>query len=326
MANVIQLLLNQIAPGIIHEAVPEYSQFLYGDVNPIAGGWFRLYVTPKTNITTGDYTQPAMKAKTTLQQFTNMLKYCFQCFWYIDDGKFKIEHVSFFKNGMKYKGQPGFSYDTTLLQNIRNGKQWSFGQAEYTFDKIDMPERYEFEWMDEATKAFEGMPIEVMSKFVTADKKEDVTVSGFTSDIDYMLLSPDDITQDGFALSAPGKANALSDDDANKYPGLGGTTGTNGLTSPTYGIRAEMRGRSGILNFNPSRGGTGEIVFYNSGNVVSTQGSFAADNKTKNIEVSIPSNADAVGLKANGTVYAQIYSLLTDVLELPFTDRTIESV
>ena len=65
-----------------------------------------------------------------------------------------------------------------------------------------MCSRYEFSWMDDCTKVFNGYPIEILSKYVEADKKEDITVSNFTSDIDYMLCNPDNISQDGFAIFA----------------------------------------------------------------------------------------------------------------------------
>ena len=56
--------------------------------------------------------------------------------------------------------------------------------------------------MDDVTAAFEGFPIQVLSKYVTPGKVEDVNVSNFTSDIDMMLLNPSNMSSDGFALFA----------------------------------------------------------------------------------------------------------------------------
>ena len=202
VASCISVLLNQIAPGITHEATAEYSQFLYGSYNPISGLNFRLLVSQKTNIINGEYQQPAQKAPTTLQQFTNMLRDCFKCYWFIEDGKFKIEHIRYFRNGGSYSGGAILSHDLTKELNLRNGKPWAFNTSEYSFDKVDLPERYQFEWMDDVTAAFEGLPIQVISKYVTPGKVEEINISNFTSDIDMMLLNPGNISSDGFALFA----------------------------------------------------------------------------------------------------------------------------
>lgn len=202
VASCISVLLNQIAPGIKHEATAEYSQFLYGSSNPISGLTFRLLVSQKTNIINGEYQQPAQKAPTTLQQFTNMLRDCFKCYWYIDGGKFKIEHIQFFKNGGSYGGGAIISRDLTKEINLRNGLPWAFNTSEYSFDKVDLAERYQFEWMDDVTTPFEGLPIQVISKYVTPGKIEEINISNFTSDIDMILLNPGNMSSDGFALFA----------------------------------------------------------------------------------------------------------------------------
>lgn len=202
VASCISVLLNQIAPGITHAATAEYSQFLYSGNNPISGLNFRLLVSQKTNIINGEYQHPAQKAPTTLQQFTNMLRDCFKCYWFIEDGKFKIEHIQYFRNGGSYSGGAILSHDLTKELNLRNGKPWAFNTSEYSFDKVDLPERYQFEWMDDVTAAFEGLPIQVISKYVTPGKVEEINISNFTSDIDMMLLNPGNMSSDGFALFA----------------------------------------------------------------------------------------------------------------------------
>lgn len=202
VASCISVLLNQIAPGITHAATAEYSQFLYSGNNPISGLNFRLLVSQKTDIINGEYQQPAQKAPTTLQQFTNMLRDCFKCYWFIEDGKFKIEHIQYFRNGGSYSGGAILSHDLTKELNLRNGKPWAFNTSEYSFDKVDLPERYQFEWMDDVTAAFEGLPIQVISKYVTPGKVEEINISNFTSDIDMMLLNPGNMSSDGFALFA----------------------------------------------------------------------------------------------------------------------------
>lgn len=202
LSSCINVLLKEFAPGITHEATPEYSQFLYNTNNPISVQSFKLLISQKSNIINGEYQTPAQKAPVTLQQIMTMLRDIYKCYWYIEDGKFKIEQINWFRNGGSYGYNPIIDYDLTQLENVRNGKKLAFATSEYSFDKVDMPERYQFEWMDDVTTPFEGLPIEITSKYVTAGKIEEINISNFTSDIDLMLLNPGAISSDGFALFA----------------------------------------------------------------------------------------------------------------------------
>lgn len=202
LSSCINVLLKEFAPGITHEATPEYSQFLYNTNNPISRQSFKLLISQKSNIINGEYQTPAQKAPVTLQQIMTMLRDIYKCYWYIEDGKFKIEQINWFRNGGSYGYNPIIDYDLTQLENVRNGKKLAFATSEYSFDKVEMPERYQFEWMDDVTTPFEGLPIEITSKYVTAGKIEEINISNFTSDIDLMLLNPGAISLDGFALFA----------------------------------------------------------------------------------------------------------------------------
>ena len=72
-----------------------------------------------------------------------------------------------------------------------------------------MPQRYQFEWMDDERIPFKGEAIEILSPAVTEGKVESVSVGNFSSDIDYMLLNPSVFSQDGFALiGATGSGNS----------------------------------------------------------------------------------------------------------------------
>lgn len=200
LSSAISVLLKTIAPSITHEPTEEYSQFLYSARNPIDSTAYKLFITPKSNILSGEYEQPAQKAPITLRYITDMLRDCFRCYWYIEDGKFKIEHIQFFRNGSTYSDTPDIGIYLTKLKLPRNGKPWAFGTSIYTYDKPDMPERYQFGWMDDVTSPFEGEPIEIESKYVEAGNIEEISVANFTSDIDYMLLNPSACSSDGFAL------------------------------------------------------------------------------------------------------------------------------
>jgi hypothetical protein len=202
ISDAISVLLAEIAPSISHDGTSTYSEFLYGTVNPITANAFRVMLTQKSNITTGEYDKPAQKAPITLNKILTMLRDTFQCYWYIEDSKLKIEQVKWFKNGGAYSGSPSYTADLTVLTDPKNQKKWGFVTNKYNFDKEDLAERIEFHWMDDVTLGFEGFPIEINSKFILPGKIDEVNVGGFTTDVDYMLLNPTAINQDGFALFA----------------------------------------------------------------------------------------------------------------------------
>lgn len=334
IASVISVLLKQFAPDITHEATAEYSQFLYGDTNPISGQKFWLYLTQKSNILVGDYQQPAQKAPTTLTQIMNMLRDVYKCYWYIEDGKFKIEHVQFFRNGGRYTGSPIVGTDTTAIKVIRNGKPWSFATSEYSFDKVDMPQRFQFKWMDDVTTAFEGEAIDVQSKYVTPGKIEEINISNFTSDVDMMMLNPGNMSSDGFGLFAAVVANALDGDDSGYYPGFGGSTAADGgLSTPTYKVRPELTGNvgyaKGVIYANTA--GQYRVVFYNSeGTVISRHAirNFNAGTTTIDYPFNIPATATAFGYESiSGAFTAYTYGIeVPAVHELPFTTLEVNGV
>ena len=198
---------------------------------------FDLFIVPKSNIITAGYDQPAQKAPVTLKRILDMLRDCFRCYWFVDDqNRFRIEHISFFRNGGTYEqGDPNIGRDLTVEQVTRNGKKWAFGTSQFQFDKPEMAARYQFGWMDDVTQLFDGNPIDIVSKYVNPDNIEQIDVSQFTSDVDYILLNPGEISKDGFVLlSAKGgeKLSGLSYQQGAFSVGYPvGTTYENGLVN-----------------------------------------------------------------------------------------------
>lgn len=198
--SVISVLLDKIAPEISHEGTTTFSRFLYG-TNPLTYIDQYLFITPKSNVIASGYDQPARKAPITLRQITNMLRDCFRCYWFIDaQNRFRIEHIWYFMRGGTYTGTPVVGMDLTQQIVTRNGKPWSFARNQYEFDKPQMPSRYQFGWMDDVTELFEGFPIDVISNYVDLGNIEQINISQFTSDVDYILLNPGNISRDGFVL------------------------------------------------------------------------------------------------------------------------------
>ena len=199
LASVIAVLLGQIAPELEHFGTVTYSQFLYG-TNPITENAQKIFITPKSNVLNTRYTQPAQNAPITLRSVLDMLRDCYRCYWWIDGNRFRIEHVEYFRRGGSYAQEPAIGIDLTAQTVSRNGKPWAFARNQYQFEKPEMPERYQFGWMDEVSEFFKGFPIEMVSGYVEPGRIEEISITDFTSDLDMMLLNPPAISQDGFAL------------------------------------------------------------------------------------------------------------------------------
>lgn len=202
IADVIKVLLAQIDPDITHEGTPEFSQFLYGEINPISANFFRIMITQKSNVLSGEYDRPAQKALISLNLIFKMLKNTFKVYWYVDGNKLKFEHISFFRNGRSYTEKPGLNVDLTKLLDHRNKKPYGYNTTKYNYNKESLPEQIVFSWMDDVTAGFIGKPIVINSRFVQLGKVDDIQIEKFTSDIDYMLINPAACSPDGFALFA----------------------------------------------------------------------------------------------------------------------------
>lgn len=202
--SVIQVLLTKNETGVTFADTSDYSHFFYDATNPLTpdvSEHLEPYITPKSNILKGEYKDPAMKAPITLAMVFQMLKKAFGCYWWVDEQmRLHVEHISYFKNGGTYTGTHQIGVDITTLLQPTNKKPWSFGTNSYQYDKQDMPARYQYSWMDDCTFVFEGKPVNVVSDFVKTDKVEDVNISNFSADIDYMTIAPENISKDGFVL------------------------------------------------------------------------------------------------------------------------------
>ena len=199
IGDAISALLKKECPSIKHEQNADFSEFLYGTNSGIKENW-KVVITPKSNILKGDYDQAAQKAETSLKGLMDMLADCFKCYWFIENGMLKIEHISFFNNGNSYTGDIKTQINLTDKKDQMNNKPALYFQNAISFDKTNLTSHYTFGWMDDTTDLFSGITLDVNSVYIEKDKSEEVAISDFTSDIDLMLLSPNDFSSDGFAL------------------------------------------------------------------------------------------------------------------------------
>ena len=341
LSSVIQILLREFAPSITHLPTPEYSQFLYGANNPISQQKFTLLITPKSNILHGDYDRPAQKAPTTLQQITNMLRDVFRCYWYIENGKFKIEHISFFKNGGSYSETPQIGTDLTAIANIRNRKTWGYLTSAWDFDKVDMAERFQFDWMDDVTQGFKGFPIEVLSKYVQQGKIENINVGNFTSDIDYMILNPTAISNDGFALMAATNRDILRDGGSSLNIRSGFITPPDGVVRTSF-VRNEFGygWHYMIINCNPGQTyilnniNTGEQIYGIVWHFYDANRNYLGIELIGNAKITVPNNCYYLGMnwafetsgsnpEATISLNPTLFSVHEQSYSLPFIERSI---
>lgn len=324
LASVISVLLGQVAPNLTHEETADYSKFFYGNKNPL-GITQRIFITPKSNMISSGYDQPAQKAPITLKSITNMLRDCFRCYWFIDDqNRFCIEHISYFRNGGTYEpGDPNIGRNLTVEQVTRNGKKWAFGTSEYKFDKPEMAARYQFGWMDDVTQLFDGNPIDIVSKYVNPDNIENIDIAKFTSDVDYILLNPGEISKDGFVLLGGKK---LTDAIINN-PGV--VTIQSGMTTVELNINPSLLPqdsrtwklyiveKTGQVSFNLRGFVNGEQVA--SGNVGSQYLPDAGETYTG--PLNIPANTDKITLEyssGSGTLKIRIEVVPVESYKLPY--------
>lgn len=220
--SVIRAFLLEIGSPLTFDPDTDHSAFLFAASNPIisysyldfeyegilttTAGNVKHWITPKSNIMVGTNGnrrggfQAATIAKITFRAVLQMLKNSMRLFWFVEDGKFRIEHIRYFQNGRSYAGGATVSHDLTEIAEPKTKKPWSFNINKYNYDKTAMPERIEFKWMETVSKAFEGYPIELLSPAVQKGLIEDRSMDQFNADFDFIIISPELVSMEGFCL------------------------------------------------------------------------------------------------------------------------------
>lgn len=203
LPNIIKVLLHEIVPdpingvAITHEGTPAYSSWLYSP-NPMR----MPFLAPISNVKKTHYENPAQKGEMSLRQLLDMLRDCFNVYWYIaDDGKLCLEHISYFMTDRSV------GVNLTAMAAPRNLKRWSEGQNSWSYDKVQLPERIEFEYGEKQTEPFNGCVLQYLSNYVQRGEVEKITIGNFSADVDYITSMTSLISDDGWVLLLP----ALSD-------------------------------------------------------------------------------------------------------------------
>lgn len=203
--SVLQVLLAELVPDVTFD--PQDFSAFFGPardpshLDPIANQMLNLFFTPATNILYGNYDQPAQKAKITLGKVLDVLKKAFSAYWCIDEnGKFRIEHISYYEHGGSYNGSPSLLVDLTTYENTRVGKPWSFAQDEQSYEKDKLWSKISYPWPENASAPFVGYPILMNADYVNPDLADERTINGMMADVDVMRTAPGDYNKDGFVL------------------------------------------------------------------------------------------------------------------------------
>ena len=321
LASVIDVLLKQIDPSVTFADSPTYSEFLFNanQQDPIAGRATRLYITPKSNIVAGEYQTPAQTAPATLKTILDILADTYRLYWFIDaSNRLRIEHVEWFRRGGSYSATPTVGIDLTTLGNTRNGKTWAFDTSEYTFDKLDMPDRYEFGWMDKVTDPFKGLPINVLSPLATEGKIEEVNVGNCTTDVDFVLLNAGAISQDGFVLMTGEAANAIT---RAELPTV------NAAETVIVPVASYVGGKDCTFQLRLQGSGTATIVWYVGGRRVVSSYVLNGNVGWAVTNVTVPDGTRGMSFacSASCTITVDVLHPTSDtMLQMPFVTETFE--
>lgn len=325
LQSVISTALREIAPDIKFEATSAYSEFLYGDVENYSK--LDLYWTPKSNIVNGEYSEPAQKAPLTFKSLMADLNAMFRAYWFIENGKFRLETKDWFERGGTYKSTNAvIGIDLQKIMNSRNSRSWDFATAEFTYETGGVPKRYEFSWMDSVTYAFEGEPIEILSNAAKSGAVESVSVPDVTTDIDYVIANANGVSLDGFVVMSVEAGEVLSQRDDITDPN-GGSYGNNGLTNklyavPSYSVQSEAH--ITLLAVGGDNIGGTVAAYAPDGTVTLIGDIFAADEREQTIICTLPPNTVKIGFQAiNGPCRIYVLSIKIDTYKsVTFGDVT----
>lgn len=199
LSDCIDVLLNEIQPLVSHTDGTTYSQFLYAASNAIRGTRKVPIIIPKSNVVVGNYDQPAKKALIRLSEIMQLLRFFHNCFWHISESSLIIEHEDYYRNGKSYSGQ---NVGTDLTSGIEPKTELALAYRtnKFKFDKQNMPERIETNWMDKGSQQFDGYPIQVFSPYAQKGNIDQRVISKFTADVDFMHVAANDIAKEGFVF------------------------------------------------------------------------------------------------------------------------------
>lgn len=212
-----------------------YSQFLYGNPNPVEGHEpFQWLVTQKSNVMR-PAAGGASRCIVRLDWFLELLRNAFNCYYWFErrnDGRydFHIEHVEYFRRGGAYQGDLADQLDITRLKPYRNflrngqpAKRYADQTNRYTFDLNGMVEKYTYSWQgDGGGDDFKGNPMYFRAGWIEKGSSDDRQVDNIFADLGWLMLNAGTATEssknyDGLFIFG-GYQPALTDDFKENEP------------------------------------------------------------------------------------------------------------
>lgn len=195
---------------VVFSESTDYSQFLYGNPNPVEGHEpFQWLVTQKSNVMR-PAAGGASRCPVRLDWFFELLRNAFNCYYWFEkrnDGKydFKIEHVEYFRHGGTYtpNTQDDPPLDLTRLKPVRNflrngqpAKRYADQTNRYTFDLDGMVEKYTYSWQgDGGGDDFKGNPMYFRAGWIEKGSSEDHQVDNIFADLGWLMLNAGTATE-----------------------------------------------------------------------------------------------------------------------------------
>lgn len=175
-------------------------------------------LSPKAADDTDLVYQNATKAIYKLKDLLDSLRTIFNVFWYIDNSKLIIEHISYFQNN--------YMLDMTkesLKHRIR-------GFHKYQYKKEELPITEKFKWMEDSDidGDFDAPSIKY-NKVFSYDKEDgkntEYSTKSITTNIEFISLNKDKISDAGFVIAAVKNGSIIA---------------SKGVISGTYKINAPL--------------------------------------------------------------------------------------
>lgn len=169
------------------------SNFLQATVNPVTGEsenpTHLLQILQKSDAKFPTATEPATNGKIKFSELINDLCTMFNLRWWIIGKYFYIEHISILPTNL--------NIDATTYKGNYNLK-------EYEYDSDNIPSKQALVFMDKPDDIeFEGLPIEYSATNTSGRKRDntlELRVNNISTDIAQMILSPSEVSNNGFAL------------------------------------------------------------------------------------------------------------------------------
>ena len=175
MFDVINAMLQEIDPRISHDRTD--SVYLYTDRIPV--------FVPLSNIIFGDYDEPAKRQNIKFSDIDNALRIK-NCGWHIENGRFKIEHVSFYRNGRSY-GDPVFASDLTTRIEPKTELNWDHFSTIYSFETQELWKDLRIKFRQRLSDAFEGHQIICQAGYTDNLQSLELQAGQLLTDIDFIL-------------------------------------------------------------------------------------------------------------------------------------------